>query len=121
MSKWTAVGAAFVGCAAIMAGISFAAPPDDATKKVMKEAMKSGLFKKVATGKASADEKKDLLSFMEALAKSTPPKGDAGDWKDRTTALVEAAREAVSDRPTASAKLKAAGNCKSCHDVHREE
>lgn len=120
MSKWIAVGAMFLGSLAAMAGLSFAAPLDDSAKKVMKDAMKSGLYKKVVTGKGSTEDKKDLLALFETLAKSQPAKGEDGSWKTKTTALVDAAKEAAADQPTASAKLKAAGDCKSCHEVHKK-
>ncbi|MFO0960921.1 MAG: hypothetical protein U0800_26365 [Isosphaeraceae bacterium] len=119
MSKWVVAGAMFLGCVVAMTGLSLASPPDEATKKVMKDAMKSGLYKKVVSGKGSGEDKKELLDLFETLAKSKPAKGGEGDWKNKTGALLEAAKEAAEDKPTASAKLKTAGDCKSCHDAHK--
>lgn len=119
MNKWIVVGAMFAGCVVAMAGLGLASPPDDTVKKVMKDAMKSGLYKKVVTGKATGDEKKDLLSLLETLVKGEPPEGDDASWKTKTNALTEAAKAVAEDKPDASAKLKTAGDCKSCHDVHK--
>src|SRR5262245_14736539 len=63
--------------------------------EVMAKAHKGGLMKKVASGKASDAEKKDLVELYTALSKNEPPKGDAADWKTKTKALVEAATKAA--------------------------
>ena len=78
-------------------------------KEVMKIAMKGGLCGKVASGKASDDEKKQLIELFTALAANKPPMGDADAWKTRTTALLEAAKKGDGDA------LKKAANCMSCH------
>ena len=84
-------------------------------KEVMKKCMagKGALCGKVASGKATDEEKKELLAAFEALCKATPPKGEADSWKDKTKALVEAAKKGDSKA------LKAAANCKACHDLHK--
>src|ERR1700730_17023597 len=53
----------------------------------------SGILKKVVAGKATAEEKKTLLELYTELAKNKPPKGEAKSWKEKTTALVSAAKE----------------------------
>lgn len=83
------------------------------TAQVMAKAMKGGLCTKVATGKASDAEKKELVELFEALAANTPPKGDAASWKEKTGALVAAAKSGD------GAALKAAANCAGCHKVHK--
>src|SRR5271168_3626432 len=103
--------AALITCGMI-ASLTRADENDEAIKAVMKEAMKGGLCKKVASGKASDDEKKHLVELFESLAKTTPPRGDADDWKTRTTALVEAAHAVVDGKPKAGALLKKAATCK---------
>ena len=80
---------------------------------------KDSLFKKVTTGKANGDQKKELLSLYEDLAKNKPEKGSQDDWKRRTTAMVGAAKEVVEDKPDAGKKLAKTVNCKGCHDLHR--
>lgn len=80
---------------------------------VMKVAMKGGLCKKVASGKGSDDEKKQLVELFESLGKNTPPKGDAKAWKEKTDALLDAAKKGDGKA------LGKAANCKACHDAHK--
>ena len=89
-------------------------------KDVMKKAFKGPLLKKVAGGKASKDEVKELHAMLEAMAKAKPPKGEEESWKKLTGALVKASK-AVSegDDGKAGAKLKKAANCKACHSSHK--
>jgi hypothetical protein len=82
-------------------------------KTVMKKAMKGGLCGKVASGKASDDEKKQLVALFTDLAANKPPKGDEADWKTRTKALLDAAK---ADDGKA---LKKAADCKGCHSTHK--
>ena len=105
-------------------GASQTAQEDDkklTIKDIMKEAhdAKKGLAKKVATNKATDKEKKRLQTLYEEMAKLSPPKGTAEQWKEKTDKLVEAAKLAVAGDPTAPKKLKTATNCKSCHKVHK--
>jgi cytochrome c553 len=90
-----------------------------AIKEVMKTCMKGGLCAKVASGKANAEEKKKLVALFEDLHKNKPPKGDAEHFKKMATALVDAAKAVVEKKEGAGAKLKAAANCKECHDNHK--
>jgi hypothetical protein len=85
------------------------------------EGKQNSLLSKVASGKANADQKKELLSLYEELAKNKPEKGSQEDWKKRTTAMVSAAKEVVEDKPDAGKKLAKTVNCKGCHDLHREQ
>src|SRR4051794_9989831 len=78
--------------------------PKYSIKDVMVKAHKGGLMKKVASGKATADEKKQLLEFYEALAANKPPAGDEADWKVKTSAIVAAAREAAEGDEAAAKK-----------------
>lgn len=82
-------------------------------KEVMAKAMKGGLCKKVADGKATDEEKKELVELFEALAANKPPKGELSDWKAKTKALVDAAKAGD------GSKLKAAANCAACHKLHK--
>ena len=87
--------------------------PKHTIKEVMKLALKGPLNKKVAEGKASDDEKKQLVELYESLAANKPPKGDEADWKKRTEALLDAAKKAD------GMALGKASNCKACHDAHQ--
>jgi hypothetical protein len=92
-------------------------------EEVMEKAHKGkpSLFKKVVDGKASADEKKQLLEYYQELAKNKPEKGDAGDWKTRTNNLVKAAKHAVEDKAGANKEVAKAANCKACHELHKPD
>ena len=94
--------------------------PKYTIKQVMKAAhAKMALKDKVVAGTATADEKKSLLEHYEALAASKPPKGDEAAWKEKTAALVAAAKDAVDGKEGAGEKLRAASNCAACHSAHK--
>jgi len=90
-------------------------------KDVMKKCMagKDALCKKVASGKADADEKKTLVEYFTELSKNKPPKGEEASWKEKTKALVDAATECAKGTEGAEKKLGAAANCMACHSAHR--
>jgi hypothetical protein len=87
--------------------------PKYTIKQVMAKAMKGGLCVKVASGKASDKEKEQLVELFTALGDSKPPRGGSSDWKERTGALVEAAKGSE------GAKLRKAADCKACHSLHK--
>ena len=89
------------------------------TKEVMQKAHKGGLMKKVSEGKATDDEKKQLVAFYEALDANKPPKGDEAEWKVKTTAILAAARAAAEGDAATAAKLSAAVKCMECHQAHK--
>ncbi|MCS6850266.1 MAG: hypothetical protein NZ700_03735, partial [Gemmataceae bacterium] len=62
-------------------------------KTVMEKAHKSGLLKKVTSGKASDAEKKELCELYVALAANKPPRGDVASWKSKTEAIVAACKK----------------------------
>lgn len=84
-------------------------------KDVMKKAHASGLVKKVATGKASDAEKKELLGFYIALHANTPPKGEAKAWEVKTSAILDAAKAVLEGKEGAGELLLKVTNCKACH------
>ena len=90
-----------------------------AIKEVMKVAMKGGLCKKVASGEASAEEKKKLAGLFAALHENKPPKGEQASWDEKTKALVDAANDVLAGKPGAADKLKTAANCMACHSAHK--
>lgn len=90
-----------------------------AIKEVMKTCMKGGLCAKVASGKATAEEKKKLVALFEDLHKNKPPKGDEESWNKFTTALVDAAKAANEGKEGAGDALKKAANCMGCHSAHK--
>ena len=93
--------------------------PKYSTKDVMKEAMKGGLCKTVASGKGTKEEAAKLVELFTALGANKPPKGEADSWKEKTGALVAAAKGVAAGDKGAAAKLGKAANCKACHDAHK--
>ena len=74
---------------------------------------------KAIGGSASEAELKELHAAFVALAANKAPKGDAEAWKKKTEALVAASAALVEKKEGAVAALKAASNCKACHDDHK--
>lgn len=118
------------GCLAIAAATSIAVNADDKDKKddkkpkykakeVMKKAMKGGLCKKCATGKGTDKEVKELVAMFESLAKHKPKKGTEKSWKEKTTALVKAAKGVAAKKKDAGKALQKAANCGACHKLHK--
>ena len=114
----------------LMAGLGVFRAADDKPKYTIEEVMekahkgKNSLFAKVKSGKANAEQKKQLLDFYEALAKNPAPKSDKGspaDWKKRTNALVVAAKDVVADKEGATKELAKAAICGKCHDIYKGE
>jgi hypothetical protein len=110
---------ALVACMGLVVVAAEDKKPKYTIKEVMTKAMKEGLCKKCASGKASDDEKKDLLELLSALSANTPPKGDKESWTKKTQALEEAAKGIADGKKDAGKKLGAAANCKACHSLHK--
>ena len=86
------------------------------TKEVMKAAHAKGKLRdKVASGTASDEEKKLLVEYYEALAANKPPKGDDASWKEKTAALLQAAKDAAAGNTDALKMV----NCQGCHKAHK--
>lgn len=93
--------------------------PKYSIEDVMKKAMKGGLCKKCASGKATEAEKKTLVAMFVALGQNTPPKGEKASWEKKTKALVDAAKAVAAGEEGAGKKLGKAANCAACHKVHK--
>ncbi len=93
--------------------------PKHTTKEVMKLAHKGGLMKKVVDGKATDAEKKQLVELYTSMAGNKPPKGDAEAWKEKTDAVVAAAKAAAEGKEGAGPLLQKATNCMGCHSAHK--
>ncbi|MEM8732787.1 MAG: hypothetical protein AAGG44_01100 [Planctomycetota bacterium] len=93
--------------------------PKHTIKEVMKVAFKGGLQKKVLSGEASDDEKKELLDLYVSLVESKPPKGEMNSWHNLAGGAALAAAKVVVGREGALDELKAATNCKACHSEHK--
>jgi hypothetical protein len=90
--------------------------PKYTIKEVMKEAHKSGLFKKIQKGDADKADREKLAELYKALALSEPGKGDKEVWKKTTTAMLKIATDAIAD-PEAGKKLKV--DCGACHKAFK--
>src|SRR5262245_21606974 len=77
------------------------------------------LVYKVEEGRASADEQKTLLEYYEALAKFSPPRGNAAGWTRSTGALIEASRGVIKGEEKSKERLAKARDCRGCHTVHK--
>lgn len=98
--------------------------PKYTIEHVMEKAHKGGaksLIRKVLSGKASQEEKDKLVEYYTSLPKNKPPKGDLKSWKEKSTALLNAAKEVAAGKDGATAELKKAVNCAACHKVHRKK
>ena len=71
----------------------------------------------IIEGKGSEADIKKLVALYEFMATQKPSMGDEASWKEKTGALVSAAKEVAEKKPTDN--LKKASNCKACHDLHR--
>ncbi|MFN0017803.1 MAG: hypothetical protein ACKVP0_06055 [Pirellulaceae bacterium] len=78
-----------------------------------------GILREVLRGKGTKEEKEQLLELYKALAKTKPPRGSQENWDKANAALVSAAEEIAAGTAKDMEKLRAASNCKACHDAHR--
>ena len=116
MKYLMAGGAAMLSLAFLISGNEAGdAKPKYTISEVMKGAMqgKNGLKAKVESGKATDEEKAKLVEMFTALAAQKPPKGEAASWKEKTGALVAAAKSGDGKA------ISAAANCKACHSNHK--
>jgi hypothetical protein len=106
----------------------FQAREKDKPKYTIKQVMKmahtapegeSSLLKTVSSGKGEKADKEKLVELYTALCQNKPPKGDADEWKERCTAMVKAAKAAVSGGEDEAKALGKAVNCKGCHELHK--
>lgn len=89
--------------------------PKNNIKEVMKKAHKSGLLKKVTSGKSTKDENKELLKLYIDLSRNLPQKGKKENWFKLTGQLIAASSEVVIGEKDGILNLKSASSCKTCH------
>ena len=93
--------------------------PKHSVKEIMVLAHKKGLVKKAILGTATAGEKHELTDLYVDLAKNSVSKGSAESWKEKTTALVQAAKDVEAGKPLSGAALRKAVDCDTCHNAHK--
>ena len=93
--------------------------PKYTIKQIMKDGLKGGLAKKVIEGKATSQEKIQLLDYTIALYETKPKKGDPVGWTKLTGDLVAAAAKVAIDPKASTEALGKAVNCKACHNKHK--
>jgi hypothetical protein len=77
------------------------------------------LIDKVWTGRASKADKEQLVDLYSSLPLDKPVRGELSEWKERTEALLAAAKGVANGEKGAEAKLGRAANCVICHTAHR--
>jgi len=61
-----------------------------------------------------------MVSVSLCVIRNAPKMvADAKSWKDKTGAMVAAAKDVAADKKDATAKLKKIVNCDACHAVHK--
>ncbi|MDB6055687.1 MAG: hypothetical protein JWN25_3210 [Verrucomicrobiales bacterium] len=97
------------------------AKPKYTIKEVM-EALHKGkenIAKTAAAGNGTKADFDKMVDYYSALPANTPEKGSAESWKEKTTKLLDAAKELQAGKPDAVAHYKEASNCKACHTEHQ--
>lgn len=79
------------------------------------------LTKKVLSGDASIDEKKDLLAMFLSLEKFKVEKGEQEAFDKKADALTDAMIGVMVGVDGSLDKLEEAANCKACHSAHKPD
>jgi hypothetical protein len=121
MLRWSVPALAVLAVVVWGACLTAADKPKYTIEEIMEQAHDedNGIFKKVLEDKASKEEKAKLLELYTELSLNKPKKGDAKSWKDKTMALVVAAKAVVANDKDAKEKLMKAANCVGCHKLHK--
>jgi hypothetical protein len=96
-----------------------AAAPKDIKEVMALHKGKESFLANILAGKGSDDDLKKLVAAYEVLAAQKPTKGEEASWKKLTGEMLTQAKDAAAKKAGALDKLKAATNCKACHDVHK--
>ncbi|MCA9263944.1 MAG: hypothetical protein KDA60_08830 [Planctomycetales bacterium] len=95
--------------------------PKHTIKEVMTIGHKDGLLKTVLSGEATMEQKTQLLDLYISMVECEPSKGSIESWHKLAGQSALAAAKVVVGREGALPELKAATNCKACHDAHKGE
>lgn len=125
-SLLTLMALSFTYTAVVMAqGTEEKAKPKHTIKEVMKGAHmpasegEKSLRDTVLGGKATPEQKQQLLDFYISLAENEPPKGEKEAWDKKTRAVVVGAAMVVVGRDNGIEVLKVATACPACHKDHK--
>ena len=113
----------FIGAAAIVQAAENPPKPKYTVEEIMKAVFKGedSTHKKVAQGKAVPADYDKLVEYLSALPLNDPPQGDAVVWKQKSTALLDAALNLKQGKPGALSQYNKVVNCQACHRVYRPE
>lgn len=94
---------------------------DSAISKIMKAHFKGDTsdIKKAVKGELSKEEITKLATDLKAMIAEKPPIGEAASWKEKSEALFGAVEKLEKGGADAGAGVKAAANCKACHEAHK--
>lgn len=97
--------------------------PKYTVKEVMKEVHKGedNIGKRAVKGAASKEDLAKMVEYYDSLPLNEPPRGEMASWKEKTGALVKAAKALKSGETGAAEAYKNAANCKACHNAHKPE
>ncbi len=95
--------------------------PAYTVKQVMKMAHggKDSLIAKLKAGTATKTDKEKMVELYDAMAKNKNTKGEEKVWKEKTEAIVAAAKDSLAGKEGADAKLIKAADCKGCHSIFK--
>jgi cytochrome c556 len=101
---------------------------EDGTPKYTVEEIMKAVFKgedsagkKVTKGKGTQADYDKLVEYLSSLPLNDPPQGDADGWKQKTTAVLNAAVALKEGKAGALAQFNTAVNCQACHRIYRPD
>ena len=117
----------FIGFSAALALLCVAvvSHAEDKPKYTVAEIMKAlnkgedSVGKRVGKGMGTKADFDTLVAYYSSLPLNEPEQGDPATWKQKATALLEAAKALQSGKDGALAQYNKAADCKACHNVYR--
>jgi hypothetical protein len=101
---------------------------DDGSPKYTVEEIMKAVFKgedsagkRVSKGKGTQADYDKLVEYLSSLPLNDPPQGDADGWKQKTTAVLNAAEALKEGKADALAQFNTAVNCQACHRIYRPD
>ncbi|MFN3486172.1 MAG: hypothetical protein ACK44W_11915 [Planctomycetota bacterium] len=122
MRSTRAALAGVLAAAGVLMGAQGASKDDK--PKTIKDVMllhkgKDSFLNHILAGKGTDEDHRKLVVYYEVMAALKPPQGDEKSWKEKTEALLSAARDVAARKSGAIERLKKASDCKSCHGPHK--